>query len=315
MLKLHFFNVGDGDALLIEEIEGLHTYRMLVDTGRSKVVEPFPSATCCKHLMQLGISRLDKVLITHLHPDHAGAHRDLSRHLVIEELISGYIPVCTDAQIPEDPTAIKTIQGMIQCLNQWTEDIGRLQHVGCRITQLFDTMRDVALTPKLSVDYIVPDVHASRLQRDVWNRMIDGSEVSSERLVRASKLRNPNSIRMRLHYAGREVCLGADCFGSLWEDEALKPCDIFKVPHHGDVKALTDRLVTKLRPSHAVISCARDYLPAKDRPSSDTIRKLRKVGSRVWYTDAYDDGHQPVRVWPSVDFTILEDGRILPPSL
>ena len=33
MLKLHFLNVGDGDAILLEDTAGEQPFRMLVDTG------------------------------------------------------------------------------------------------------------------------------------------------------------------------------------------------------------------------------------------------------------------------------------------
>ena len=34
MLELHFINVGDGDAILIEDRNGGDVFRMLVDAGR-----------------------------------------------------------------------------------------------------------------------------------------------------------------------------------------------------------------------------------------------------------------------------------------
>ena len=37
MLRLHFINVGDGDAILVEELREGSAFRMLVDTGREDV--------------------------------------------------------------------------------------------------------------------------------------------------------------------------------------------------------------------------------------------------------------------------------------
>lgn len=313
MLKLHFLNVGDGDAILIEDIEDGRTFRMLVDAGREQVPFAPPCASCAAHLARLDVSRLDKVVITHLHTDHAGGLAGATRRARIDELICGYIPLDPGAQIPAEPQAEKTVRDMIASVNQWSRDVAELKASGCRTLELFATLRDVCLTRRLRADFIVPDVGASRLQRDVWNRMLDGRDAPNDQRVRASKLRNPNSLRVRLHYAGREIELAGDCYGSAWEDEA-EPCDILKTPHHGDVKSLTDALVEKLRPSHAVISCGREYLPAKDRPSAAMVQRLIRVGSRVWYTDAFSDGRGPARVWPSVDFTIFEDGRIAAPQ-
>ena len=37
MLKLSFLNVGDGDAIFVEEMAGPRRFRMLVDTGSRDV--------------------------------------------------------------------------------------------------------------------------------------------------------------------------------------------------------------------------------------------------------------------------------------
>lgn len=313
MLKLYFFNVGDGDSILIEDIDGDKVFRMLVDAGQETVAEPLPSARCADHLRRMGIDHLDKVFITHLHTDHAGGLGAVMDLADIGEVISGYLPLRPGAQIPPDPSAEKTVRGLIACVNQWSRDIQRLQQKHVRTTELFATLRNVHLTPRLSADFIVPDVAASRLQRQVWNNMLEGRSVPNDQKVRTSKLRNPNSLRMRLHYAGREIELAADCYGMQWENEAT-PCHILKVPHHGDMKSLTDALVARLHPSYAVISCARGYLPAKDRPSAGTTGRLDRIGCPFWFTDAYDDGIHPVHRWPSVDLTILENGTIIPPN-
>ena len=307
MLRLRFFNVGDGDCILIEDGE----FRMLVDAGRGEVPEPAPAATCAAHLSRAGVRSLDRLVITHLHTDHFGGLAALMQQTAIGEVISGYFPL-EPGRAAVDPRMTKTERGLASCLTEWSEDVERLKRTGCRITELFASWHDVRLTPRLSADLIVPDVRALRLQRNVYNRMLRREPVPSSQAIQAAKLRNPNSLRIRLRYAGRTVELAADCYGALWED-AAEPCDLLKAPHHGDAKSVTDALVMKLRPAHAVVSCGRDYLPAKDRPSARTIARLRDSGASVWFTDCFADGSAEPHVWPSVDFTILDDGRILPP--
>lgn len=107
--------------------------------------------------------------------------------------------------------------------------------------------------------------------------------------------------------------LSGDCYGALWEADAT-PCDIFKVPHHADAKAITRGLVEKLKPSHAVISCAKKYNPAKDRPSAEVIALLRDVGAQVWFTDAFREAGRRCPMRRCLDFRILEDGGIVVPT-
>ncbi len=88
---------------------------------------------------------------------------------------------------------------------------------------------------------------------------------------------------------------------------------MFKVPHHGDAKSLTPLLAQRLRPEYAVISCAAEYIPRKDRPSLAAVRLLEAAGARVWFTDSFAlPGREPDR-WPAVKLAVAEDGTILPP--
>ena len=130
----------------------------------------------------------------------------------------------------------------------------------------------------------------------------------------ASKSRNPNSLRLRLTYAGRRIELAGDCYGQVWEGEELAPCDILKVPHHGDRLSLTPLLVEKLRPAHAVISCGAEYIPRKDRPSRQAAELLEARGARVWMTDAFSAPWHPPGWQRAILFQIHEDGTIQVPD-
>ena len=150
-------------------------------------------------------------------------------------------------------------------------------------------------------------------QRAVWSALLAGRQAAPERVWWSSKFRNPGSLRVSLDYAGRRVELAGDCYGAAWEDQA-EPCAILKVPHHGDAKSLTPLLVRRLRPEHAVISCSAEYVARKDRHSLAAIRLLEEQGARVWFTDSFPQPGREPSCWSSADFTIREDGVILPPD-
>lgn len=321
MLFLHFINVGDGDAVLVEEKTDGRVFRLLVDAGRPDV-EAYPGSlrqTAAAYLRERGIGRLDAVVITHLHVDHFGGLSALRKEAAIGAVWSGFFPCLPSQEIVRTGMEEKTVSGLMDCLERWAEDAAALTAGGCSLYQVEGTLR-LDPSPRLRVEIIVPDPEAAARQRAVWAALLSGEEPDRDMVWWSSKFRNPGSLRVRLEYAGRRIELAGDCYGAAWEasvawEGGAEPCDILKVPHHGDAKSLTPLLVRKLRPAHAVISCSAEYIPRKDRPSMTAVRLLEEQGARVWFTDSFvRPGREPDR-WTSVDFTIREDGTILPPEL
>ena len=313
MLRLRFLNVAEGDSILIEDIEDTQVFRLLVDTGRDIVSSAAPCASCAEHLRAFGVDRLDQVLITHLHIDHVGGLMNVLENVRVGTILCGFVPLSPGRHFDPSPKSEKQVRGLAQCLNLWSDCVRFARDRGIGTRELFASWTGVRLTPRLTADFILPDITTARIQREVYNAVLDGQKLPEEKIVRASRMRNPNSLRARLYYAGRQIELSGDCYGTVWEHDDFAPCDILKVPHHGDAKSVTKTLARKLRPKHSVICCAKDYVPAKDRPSMEAARLLRQTGSKVWYTDAYQEGDLPPRSVPSTDFTITEEGRILPP--
>ena len=312
-VTLCFFNVGDGDSALID-FAGRRPFRLLVDTGARLPEALRGGRACAESLNALGVDRLDAVLITHLHMDHMGALGDVARSVPVRRVISGYFPPEGSRTIPQDPEAEKTVRGLIECLNLWKDTTDLLRRQGCALETVALPGPARVTDGEMKITCFPPDPAGTERQRRAWDRMFLGFEVPEEEKAAVSRLRNPASLILRLEYAGRSAVLGADCFGALWEGRSIPPCDLFKVPHHGDRKAMTPALTEALRPSHAVISCGAEYIPPKDRPSAETASLLRRAGARVWYTGAYEgDPLSPPRHWPWIAFRIDPSGRLSGP--
>ena len=316
MLNIHFINVADGDAILIEDRDGERVFRMMVDTGRRELACEPDSRRCraVDYLREKQITHLDVLVVTHLHTDHAGGLGTLVPEITIDDVYSGFFPGGPGERAPLEPDGQKTVRGLIECLNEWAENADRLREMGCRLHTVSETLRALPLTPRLSVDIICPNRTENAAQRLVWGDMLRGLPVPEDLKYWAAKSRNPGSLRVRLTYAGRVMELAGDCYGCVWENEALTPCDIFKVPHHGDAKSMTEKLAEKLRPTWAVISCKSEYIPHKDRPSQGAVELLRRTGARVLFTDSFSAPWHQADYWDSVDFTIREDGTVIAPE-
>ena len=317
MLRLHFINVADGDSVLLEVMDECMTERYLIDAGRA-----FPeragasrSISAAQYLEQQGIEYLDGVIITHLHLDHFEGLEGLGRSVRIGRVMAAFFPSQRGgrAQCPAD--APKTVRGLTDCLNLWAASVEQLRTCGTRLQLLRNGDKLVSRNGRLRLAVCCPETDIAE-QNQYFRSLLGGaadSKITMEEAVRFSKLRNPNSLRLRLSFAGRCVWLAADCYGACWEAEELSGCDILKVPHHGDDKSVTPLLCEKLRPRYGIISCGRQYIPHKNRPSKTAIAMLQAVGTELYFTDDYDDGCYVPEPAPARVFVIREDGTILAP--
>lgn len=314
MLRLHFINVGDGDAILAEEEHGGDTFRLLADAGRADAGSHPGSRrlTAAAYLARRNIRRLDAVVVTHLHSDHFEGLAAVLETAEVGAVYAGFFPPPCAGGMPRTGAEEKTVRGLKDCLERWTAVTAALR---ARAVPLLSVEETASLppTPRLSIQIICGDPGAAARQRRVWTALLSGEAADPDMVWWSSKFRNPGSLRLRLTYGGRRIELAGDCYGAAWEDQA-EPCAILKVPHHGDAKSLTPLLVRRLRPEHAVISCSAEYVARKDRPSLAAIRLLEEQGARVWFTDSFPQPGREPSCWSSADFTIREDGVILPPD-
>ncbi len=314
MLTLHFINVADGDCILAEEQDGDRTFRLLVDAGRPEMAPVSGSLRCtaAEYLREKGITRLDGLVVTHLHIDHFGGLREVFRTVTVADAWAGFFPEGPGGPDRSKLADIKTVRGLADCLERWAEDCEALRAMGCRLHTVTEDC-EVSFTERLRGRIACPDPAASAYQRGAYGDILAGRPVPEGLQYWSAKYRNPGSLRLRLFYAGRAVELAGDCYGAAWEDRAER-CDLFKVPHHGDAKSLTETLAARLHPAWAVISCGAEYNPKKDRPSRAAAALLERQGARVWFTDRFAaPWHEPEN-WRSVDFIIKEDGTVQVPG-
>ena len=281
-LRIDFINVGDGDAILVREYHGGKTiFTLLVDCGLREIPGFIGSRrqTTASYLETEQVKIIDLMIVTHLHKDHFGGIPKL-QGILVRRLISSYFP---DAGIDHlydraSPYDNPSVQGMYDTVFDYIHCVRLLEKQGCRCE--WASAGEMSLTPGLMMSMTLSE-EVLKQQKIVFRAMESGIRLPESVLYTASKERNNASLRIGLSYVGRRVLLGGDAYGAFWEDadDAL-PCDVLKVPHHGDTKSVTPKLLNKLHPSIAVIT---GLLGAteKQRPAQYTVDLLQEHVQRI----------------------------------
>lgn len=89
--RLHFIDVGQGDACLITGGAG---QAVLIDTGGLGGSFDIGERVLLPYLNYLGIARLDLLIISHAHTDHVAGAVGLAKNMRINNLL---LPACTDS--------------------------------------------------------------------------------------------------------------------------------------------------------------------------------------------------------------------------
>ena len=83
MMRIHFINVGYGEAILLTRDD----FVMLIDGGTNQ--EEYKNFGCIRvkeYIKQAQITKIDVVVITHLHDDHVGGIVNIIKEFPVEEV-------------------------------------------------------------------------------------------------------------------------------------------------------------------------------------------------------------------------------------
>lgn len=290
MLRVDFINVGDGDSILVRyrppgARKRSEEYVMLVDCGRQAVAHSGDSRRmeASAYLSRAGIDHIDLLLLTHLHFDHIGGAPAILRRFPVRALLAGYYPPPAARRVVPPVEGQKTITGLYGALNLFADIVSQAEQQGAsRLTALPVSF---APAPGLEVTVHRPVPLLSLRQQALFDRIYHGLPCTETELYEASKGRNCTSLIVRLCYAGVSVLLTGDAYAACWEDAEEAPCDILKLPHHGDAKSMTEPLLRRLSPRYAVISCQNDSPKRKERPAGAVTELLLRHVPHVLCTE------------------------------
>ena len=298
MLVLDFINVGNGDSILVQEFAGeRRRFAMLVDCGHDNLIRddhPAPIDPRSQRiyagdfLKKQGVDRLDILLVTHFHRDHIGGLSRILDAAAVDRFISTYTP--PEGSAPLDPDGDNGLPGaarnLLRCLDIYA---GALRSHPGRVKEFVeipgDQVETLQLTEELTMEIYAGEPALYPRQKTVYDAAFRG-ERNRHDLMRWTKSMNVSSLRQRLHYHGKEIVLGGDMYGAVWDNDTLSPCDILKLPHHASLTSSTRKTVSRLAPKTIVV-CVAAGRP-DERPHPYVISLLREYTEDVRFTDAVD---------------------------
>ena len=313
MLEIFFCNVGDGDAALITEHRPDQTdYTVLVDAGRP-FLEPKQGSLrkeAIYYLKARRVSCIDLMILSHLHIDHVGGAQRILETIPVKRLVVPSLPP-EDAEwvTPSFDCMDKPVNGLCQMLNIFCDLIHAASERGISVEPASSGTE--LLTGRLKMTTFLPRQEVRDRQAAMFRDMYHNVPVLYEDCYKVSKERNVSSLMQRFEYAGRSVLFTGDRYAKDFEEEPIAPCDILKLPHHGDPKSMTEKLLKKLSPRFAVISCQNDPEGKKDRPNAEIVSLLQDFVPEVLCTENKAFPTFPASTHNGIRFEIGDDGSIL----
>lgn len=292
MLLLDFINVGNGDATLVRDYDDdVLRFAMLVDCGYDEVTRPdgwSQQIHAADFLRQEGITHLDLVVLTHYHRDHTGGLGRVLEQASVDELMGTYFPPknAPDLDPEGDNDLPKVGRNVLRWLNVLAQGLNQWGHrVQTYTTIQGDILIHRDLGGALSMEILPGEPGIYPRQTALYQEIFAGVRNRYD-LMKWGKTMNPSSLRLRLHYHGKDIVIGGDLYGVLWDADTTAPCHILKVPHHGSISSVTRKMLTQLHPDIAVISTAGSRHDEKPHPY--ILSLLQEICQEVHITDAVD---------------------------
>lgn len=321
-MKLRFLNVGYGESILItaQKQDG-STFTMLVDGGSGEDAEyaGFPARVRAADLLrELGISKLDVVLNTHIHEDHTCG---LTR--VASEFAVGEYWCCALPQGNEDWQALSSeivtlprSDKSLRALNEHRLLLKQFRALGIPVRKLQQGAELTLPVDGLTVEVLGP---AAEEVADLCGQLKDlyaetDREMQKLQLLDVDKNMNNHSVILMLNYQGTKILLPGDTNYAGYAHlpkHALK-ADVFKVGHHGQRDGADETLVNAVSPRVLVVCASSDRRYESMHPDILGLFKAHDPNMRYLLSDTpelppWTDGIPEHRY---SELTIDENGEI-----
>lgn len=251
-LRIHYVDVGQGDATLIELPDNKI---MLIDGGTD---EEGSKLALLRYITALKIKSIDYLLVTHADGDHCGGLKTLVEYIDVKR---AFLPVC-DLTANQKYADFYAALMKRQCPWEYST-----KGVDLSVSGDYGYTLQFLYPYSLSAEEQTTDDNL--FSAVVW---LDYKGVSALFTGDA-----PKRVEERL--------VQDDKLHLLADAVSLSSTEILKVSHHGSGDATSEEFVEYLNVEHAMISCGKDN--AYGHPASTVCENLAAVGAEIHRSDVH----------------------------
>lgn len=251
-LRIHFIDVGQGDAILIEFPDG---QTLLLDGGSTSMQS---EDSLMRYLNALQVKRLDHVFVTHTDEDHCGG---IDKVLLYKDVGKLYLPDMENTQVN---TAYA--QAYVAAVKR--EIPISLCKRGVSVAPINE---NCSYTFSVVYPYLLSDVSSENNNDYSVVTWLDYQGVSA---LFAADISTATELALAADNArGMLKIYGVD----------LSSTELLKVSHHGSRYSTSEEFLQYLNVQTAVISCGKDN--AYGHPHAETLHRLTANSVNVYRTD------------------------------
>lgn len=283
--KVHFIDVGQGDAIFIELPDGK---TMLIDGGEEKY-----GKRVCKYISSLGYSQIDYMVATHSDADHIGGLKTVLNKLEVKEIYRPFTISLGAFDGFVDELALK-FSGELSTLSTENSPLYAEFLSLCYSEECEQNLAKIhiATDQETIISDFAENPYMIKFFMPKGVRPFSSGRVDLGYTVEAQEDNNDTSAVIELITATSKFLFMGDLTKSGEEKliQNLQPGErsmlanvtILKVGHHGSKESSSQALINLVKPTYAIISVGEDNLYG--HPSAEVINRLTSSGAVVYST-------------------------------
>ena len=211
------------------------------------------------------VTKLDAVLISHIHEDHVCGLEPIFEMCSVKQLYVPYPvePFLQGCELRPAPDAFRSVPLYTNALNAYRRILLRAMKAGTAVTVVGpgDTLR---LGPELNAKVLAPKARNIREYMELVEQAYASAGQESavtELLTKLDAMSNRTSTLLRFETAKIVFLSAADSCPREWDElpsSLLKDGNVLKLPHHGQIDSISEQFMKDMPLEYVITTASSD---------------------------------------------------------